>query len=283
VRELEQVPWEADASASAYGVPIRVRSTEADSFEDLVRMLPPASRPSLTRNGARTYSLLDARTPVGPAGRHILYCDEVELVRSRSLWTILEHLEASARFHIAEMSVQRTFVHAAVVGYRGRAIVLPGKSDAGKTTLTAALVRAGARYLSDEYALVDDRGRIHPYPKPLSIARSGRRRPLRQAVEDIGGTQHLTPLPVGLVVATRYGARRWRPRQLSPGKAMLELLSHTVSAQRSPANAMRRLGLVAMQAPMLRGARGEADETAPLILERLAALLTGNRLPKRVL
>jgi hypothetical protein len=269
VRDLDRVPWAGEAAFAAYGVPFRIRSTTAASLDALVGVLPYTSRPARPQPGARTYSLLAAEAGVGPADRHVLYRDGDEVVRSRRLSTILLHLESSARFYVAEMSVQRTFVHAAVVGYRGRAIVLPGQSEAGKTTLTAALVRAGARYLSDEYAPIDDRGRVHPYAKPLSIGPPRRRYPRLQPIEELGGVQHRGPLPVGLVVLTRYGARRWRPRQLSPGKAMLELLSHTVSAQRSPANALRRLGLVATTAPVLKGARGEADETAALVLARL--------------
>jgi hypothetical protein len=42
-------------------------------------------------------------------------------------------------------------------------MVLPGKSFAGKTTLVAALVRAGAEYWSDEYAVLDANGDVHPY------------------------------------------------------------------------------------------------------------------------
>ena len=49
-------------------------------------------------------------------------------------------------------------------------MALPGQTEAGKTTLTAGLVRAGLGYLTDE-ALAFDRETllVQPYPKPLSI------------------------------------------------------------------------------------------------------------------
>ena len=52
----------------------------------------------------------------------------------------------------------------------GSAVALPGQAEAGKTTLTAGLVRAGLGYLTDE-ALALDRETllVQPYPKPLSI------------------------------------------------------------------------------------------------------------------
>ena len=53
--------------------------------------------------------------------------------------------------------------HAGVVGWRGRAIVIPGRSHAGKSTLVAELVRRGAVYYCDEFAVLHETGRVHPY------------------------------------------------------------------------------------------------------------------------
>ena len=60
-------------------------------------------------------------------------------------------------------------VHAGAVRWNGHGLLLPGAQGAGKTTLTAALVQNGARYLTDEAAAFD-RDRMLPYPKPLSLS-----------------------------------------------------------------------------------------------------------------
>ncbi len=61
-------------------------------------------------------------------------------------------------------------VHAAVIALDDRAIVLPGIPGAGKSTLCAALVAAGWRLLSDEFALIHpDTLQIHPIPRPISL------------------------------------------------------------------------------------------------------------------
>ena len=65
------------------------------------------------------------------------------------------------------------FLHAGVIGWRDRAFVFPGPSFAGKSTLIAELVRAGATYYSDEYAVVDEDGRVHPYARALQMRQSG--------------------------------------------------------------------------------------------------------------
>lgn len=61
-------------------------------------------------------------------------------------------------------------VHAAVTSLEGRAIVLPGASGAGKTTLAAALTLGGWSYLSDEVAAIGlDGAVVRPYPRPLAL------------------------------------------------------------------------------------------------------------------
>jgi len=82
---------------------------------------------------------------------------------------VFEAFETDLQLYVAEMAPRRLFVHAGVVGWRGQAIIIPGRTFTGKTTLVAALVKAGATYYSDEYAVLDVRGRVHPYARPLGI------------------------------------------------------------------------------------------------------------------
>ncbi|MFQ5556835.1 MAG: hypothetical protein ACE5GB_04920, partial [Acidimicrobiales bacterium] len=77
------------------------------------------------------------------------------------------HLQMSHR------SESLLFVHAGVVEWRGVGIAVPGRSMTGKSTLVAAAVRAGAGYLSDEFAILDAGAAVHPYPRPLSLRDAG--------------------------------------------------------------------------------------------------------------
>ena len=59
--------------------------------------------------------------------------------------------------------------HAGAVARNGRAVVLPGSSNRGKSTLTTALVGAGYDYLTDEAAAVDTAGVVHPFAKAIAL------------------------------------------------------------------------------------------------------------------
>ena len=62
-------------------------------------------------------------------------------------------------------------VHAGAVVTGGSAVVLAGASEAGKSTLVAALLLAGCSYLSDEYGAIDPVTlRAYPYQKHLGLS-----------------------------------------------------------------------------------------------------------------
>lgn len=60
--------------------------------------------------------------------------------------------------------------HAGAVERDGRVVVIGGLSGAGKSSLTAALVRAGWCYLTDEVVVVDPQTwQVAPYPRPFDL------------------------------------------------------------------------------------------------------------------
>lgn len=246
----------------------------------VVAKLPYGARPSKRAGVDHLFSLVMVpAAQSGDAGRNTrtrlrrfstLYSESVQIIRTLDIDELFEVFESEVRRVVAEFSDQRVFVHAGVVGWRGRAIVIPGRSFSGKTSLVAELVRLGATYYSDEYAVVDARGRVHPFAKPLSIRESGDYRQTDRTVEELGGEAGLQPLEVGaVVVATYRDGARWAPRRLTDGNAALALLAHTVSARRSPAAALEALRRATDGVLALKGTRGDASIAAPAILEAL--------------
>jgi HprK-related kinase A len=79
-------------------------------------------------------------------------------------------LEWGLNWCVGNNAHQYVAVHAAAVERGGRALMLPAAPGSGKSTLCAALVAAGWRLLSDEFALVDPAsGRVFPIPRPVSL------------------------------------------------------------------------------------------------------------------
>ncbi len=210
----------------------------------------------------------------GPGARvrqfNLLYSDAVRVGRSLNLEDVLRTLESDLQMFVAMMTPSRLFVHAGVVGWHGRAILFPGRSFMGKTTLVSAMLKAGAVYYSDEYAVLDSRGRVHPFARPLSVRESAEGRDRRVPVEDLGVSIGRKPMPVGLVVQSQFkkGAT-WRPRRLLPGQAIMSLLANTVAARLRPQFALSTLARAAADVAAIASWRGEAESVVASILREL--------------
>jgi len=251
-------------SFEAFGVTMSVATNRDEARERIPEVLPPGSRACSDVDAKHRLAILgDDR------GMYAVAAGGVSLFEELSLDTALEGVERELRMCVAREAPDRIFIHAGVVGHAGGAMLLPGDSYTGKTTLVAALVRAGATYYSDEYAALDSEGLVHPYPKPLSL-RGDNHKHRNEDVEALGGTVGEQPLPVRAVIVTTYGAgREWAPKPLHPGDGALALLAHAVPTRERPAEALRAVRRAVEEALILGGDRGEADELVPFLLGEL--------------
>src|SRR4030095_9548952 len=167
IRDLIEGP--VRLSLTAYGVSIGVRTNDPRVAEGLAGHLPPGSQRAEFFDTGRVYSLVVEEEDRSGRHKNFVYVNDALLARCSTLQAALQAFEADVQIYVAEMAPERVFVHAGVVGYRGRGIVLPGRSFAGKSILVRELVRAGAQYYSDEYAVLDSAGGVHPYLRPLAI------------------------------------------------------------------------------------------------------------------
>ncbi len=180
-------------------------------------------------------------------------------------------LDSQLRSFIAETAPEHIFIHAGVVAYEGRAIVIPGPSFSGKTSLVAEFVRAGATYYSDEFAVLDAEGLVHPYAKPLSIRLNGFSQ-VDHAVESLGGSQGTDPLRIKTVLLCSYSpGAHWSPEVISGGDAVLAMLANTVPAQERPAQSLSAVKKALEGAVVVEGERGDAAEVVEDILEGVRA------------
>ena len=254
----------------SYGVVCVVRTTSAEARRPIRQILNtylPACEFLSTDSGAQHefwYSWNQNR-------RDSLYKNDETIPVRTKRDSLLESLGSAVRIAVAEYAVGRVFIHAGVVGWKGKAIVIPARSFKGKTTLTAELVRLGALYYSDEYAVLDEKARVHPFPKDLSLR--GIKNDYDQvdhSVEALGGKAGKRPIPVGMVVITEYkkGAK-WKPEVLNSGRGVMELINNAVPIRRDPHFALPILSRAGSDAIIVESKRGEAEATASQIIALL--------------
>lgn len=150
-------------------------------------------------------------------------------------------------------------VHAGVVADAEGVLLLPGRSMVGKSTLTRALLDHGADYWSDEFALLDADGLVHPYPRAMTL-----RTPTgsERHVPDSAVPVDAAPRPARLVAMLQYDDKGWDTRDLTPGEATMGLIDNCVSVRRDPARALTALTALAETAKAIGGTRGDAHEAA---------------------
>lgn len=270
--------WPEQLAFQSHGARIVVRASTAGWCDELRKQLPPASVPGDVAEADATYTVIvNEGAPGNPPGAPFvasLYLDG-RLVQRGDRAAILAALASDFDFRVGCAARSHVFVHAGVVAVGGRAVLLPGRTHAGKSSLVAALVESGARYYSDEYALFDGEGRVHPYPRPLRL----RPRPAGEALPDIAGADNpgRDPVPVGLVIAARYRpGGRWQPRELTAGEAALLVFDNSMQAQTRPHDALRAFERGLKGALAFEGERGEAAEVAAWILDRAGRIRAGD-------
>ena len=129
------------------GSAFELQTTDAATFADIQRLW----RPFLAPDGA-----------AGAAA--VVRLDEASAAER------LEHFAVAV--NAAALDAAPHFaVHAGVVAHGGVAVAMPAVSGAGKSTMTAACLRRGFQYVSDEALCLSYRdGAVVPYPRPIGLS-----------------------------------------------------------------------------------------------------------------
>ena len=275
--KLEQLNWIDAFAVVGYGVRIGVRVSDPALIPALIKRVPPGAQLSTGGRVNRMISVIAGGSERRGSYRyHMAYADHVVVERSRDAGHVFEAYDSHLRMALAQFSRKKLFIHAAVVSWNGRGIIFPGNSLFGKTHLAAALIAAGAEYLSDEYAVIDEDLRVHPFAKPLSIRAMPTARQRETPAEALGARIAKSALPIGLIVMTRYrDGARWTPRRLSPAVGALQLMKHTIAARMDPARTVDMLSRIAASAPILRSNRPDAELVRHDIFRRASAQSCG--------
>ena len=150
---------------AAYGVAVEIHVDDHRLLPSVRQRCPPGWKPAPRAVPRATLGVIHRQ------GLSV-EVDGLEVATGLSHLAALDVLESELQLLVDRHAQPHVIVHAGVVSNGGQAIVLPGRSGAGKTTLVRALVAAGARYYSDEYAVLDALGQVHPYARRPSVRTS---------------------------------------------------------------------------------------------------------------
>ncbi len=185
-----------------------------------------------------------------------------------SEFIFLKYFDSMLRLAVAENAVGFVFVHAGVVCWRKKAVIFPARSHKGKSTLVAELLRNGASYFSDEYAIFDPSGTIHPFPRELTIrGLDGEYSESSISATDFGQMADLASLELGAVIITEYrDGADWSPLLLSTGRGIMETIPHVIPLHSATRRSLEVLNIAFEGAIIAKSYRGEAKTAAPEIL-----------------
>jgi len=165
---------------------------------------------------------------------------------------LANQLMSDTLYHLADKSRGGMLIHAAAACRGGRALLMPGTTGAGKSSLSVWLMQNGFEYLTDELIYVGiGSNTVHGFVRPLNIKTRAREAVSRrfdfdanqdailtcpQAVlvspERVGAVAHSDVQSLGAILFPRFDAdAKLTLRRLSPAQAGLRLMSCLINAR----------------------------------------------------
>lgn len=247
----------------AFGATVAIEAEDPELFVHLRQWLPAFEEAAATDAPHAHYRILSSHAPAGL----VVMRGRRALASVAALPDAARELAADLVVTLSRTSRDWTFIHAGVVAIDGRAIILPGASHAGKSTLVSALLREGAEYGSDEFAVIDHHGCVRSWARWLGMRRSGQPDE-RVDPAHMGARIMDDDVPVGAIVFTSFHAAGANVdlRPVAASEAALRLLPHCLTARARTARTLRALRGLVMSAPAFESPRSGAAEFAALLL-----------------
>ncbi len=253
----------------AFGVKIGVISNDPQLLKKIKKVLPVLIPDNFKFIKNQNHQHIFKLERIDGSAKVMIYKNNEKLFDYINDDSLIEYLSSQIRITVAEFAESKVFIHAGAVGWKDSAIIIPGTSFSGKTTLVSELIKAGAVYYSDEYAVLDKEGNLHPYPKMLSMRGIiDDFQQLDTAPEVFGARIGSKPIPVKMILITQYKKNgRWKPQIMKTGEGLMEVLKHTIPIRLKPEFVLNVLKKTASRAIITKSKRGEAINAVPSVLE----------------
>lgn len=271
-KKLAKINWKGFYAFESYGVEIGIRSNDMEVLGRLKNRLPfllPTGLREIEFNSAT--HIFSINWSNNKRKKHYFYKNSEEIGQLPFKEEKLDMLESQIRMTVAEFAKDHVFLHAGAVKYKDKAIIIPARSFSGKTTLVAELAKRGLEYYSDEYAVIDKDGFLHPFPKQLSMRGIiNDYEQLDLDVEEFGGKKGEKPINIGLILVSKFKKRaRFQPQLISSGEGIIESIANSVSIRQNPEFVLQVLGIVMNKAKVVKTNRTEAAKFADKFLPYL--------------
>lgn len=254
----------------SFGVEISIEATHSDAIR-ACRKIIEDSFPTFEFIEHHDRVQHKFRINWNPSANDSLYLNgNIIALRTRRS-TVCALLAARLRLTVAEFSDEFVFLHAGAVLWDRKALIFPGPSLHGKTTLVVELVKRGAIYYSDDFAVFDKDGLLLPFTKTVSLrGLQGSLSQMEHDVSDFGGATGKSRAKVHAIVTTKYRPNaKWKAIRISRASGMIDLINNSIGIRQNPEMVMRVLKKVADRAVFVRNERGEAAEAVGSILALL--------------
>ena len=142
-QKLENWNWREKLGFVSYGVAVEIRVTEPAGLVPVKLRLPPGWRAAKASGSGLRYSLVVGNevAPPGLDRLNLLFRGNSLISAAYKLESVLGALESDLDLQVAKLAApDRIFLHAGVVGWEGRAILVVGRPQSGTSTLVGGAV-----------------------------------------------------------------------------------------------------------------------------------------------
>lgn len=250
----------------SYGVRVRLSSNDKRTLDMSVAVARSSLLNKITeiKTGAHDLVFELNREENGDI---MLVQDGVELGASDTELKAYRFFDSILRVSVGEHAKNLVFLHAGAVGWKGKSIIMPAESFHGKSTLVTELIRAGCEYYSDDFAVLDENARLHPFPRKIS-RRTEDFKTYELDISDIGGQTGSVEIEPGIVLLTRYEKdAEFAPIIETPGAGVLKLIPFTLSIRKQPEISVAVLHKLASRAIIISSLRGSAERFSRTLLD----------------
>ena len=242
------------------GVEIGLRCNDQSVLTQLERRFAPAW--SVRRSGPEAVDHLYS-LKVGASSRrqgvrnyHLVYAGTTRIARTLDLDEAVRALERSLLEALGFLVQDGFLLKAGVCVNQGTALIIAGESGAGISTLLEALVRQGATYYSDAYAVINDDGLVSPFPVAFAN------------FDTTGGADKPVALGAFLWMQYQPEVQGLQVSKASPGRAALKLTGRCPGLN---AGRLKQLAELVERTPFWEGVRGDSLLASKELLQTLSS------------